>query len=107
MPQTRIRFNQTGTLYSPTMNDDGQLTLGSGTTISLAFWNRRTHEFAAQIGEVKKVDGNAFVPSGTSVSLRDRLLVAGELYEVVNAHEAHDDRNRIDHISLQLSLVSG
>ena len=105
--RTRIRFNQTGTLYSPTLNSDGQLTLGAGTSVKLAFWNRRVHEFAAQIGEVKKVDGNAFVPSGTSVSLRDRLLTAGELFEVVNVHTAHDDRNQVDHIGLQLSLVSG
>lgn len=105
--QTRIRFNQSGTLYSPTLNTDGQLALGEGATISLAFWNRKAHEFTSQIGEVKKIDGNAFVPSGTSVGLRDRLLVAGDLYEVVNVHEAHDDRNRLDHIGLQLSLVSG
>ena len=107
MTQTRIRFNQSGTLYSPTLNAGGQLALGAGTSISLAFWNRRVHEFASQLGEVKKVDGNAFVPSGTSVGLRDRILVAGALYEVVNVHEAHDDRNRVDHIGLQLSLVSG
>lgn len=107
MPQTQIRFAQTGTLYTPSLNSDGQLTFGSGTSIRCALWKTSRHEFVAQLGEAKKVDATAFVPSGTSVTLRDQLLVAGALYEVVNVHEAHDDRNRVDHVGLQLRLVSG
>lgn len=107
MPQTRIRFKQTATLYTPTVDTDGRTTLGAGTAITCAFWRTTRREFLSQIGETRVVDGTAFVPSGTSVSLRDRLLVAGALFEVINIHEAHDDRNRTDHIGVMLRLVSG
>lgn len=107
MPQTRIRFKQTGTLYHPTLNSDGQLARGAGTATSCAFWPSSAREFASSIGEATKVDGSIFVPSGTSIALRDWFLIDSVLYEVVNVHVAHDDRNRVDHIGAQLTQVSG
>lgn len=107
MAQTGIRFKQSGTLYRPTLNSLGQLTLGAGTAVNCAFWSTRIRQFVSQLGEAERVDATAFVPSGTTVALRDQLQVGSSFYEVVNVHEAHDDLNRVDHIGLQLRLVSG
>lgn len=107
MPQTRMRFKQTCTIATPTIGSDGRPTLGAATTVNCALWRRRFHDFVPTQGEVLRIDAVAFVPSGTSVALRDRLVEGGLGYEVVNLTTAHDDRNRVDHIGLQLQLVSG
>lgn len=107
MPQTRIRFKQSCTIATPSIGTDGRPTLGAATTVSCALWRRRFHDFVPQQGEAKRIDALAFVPRGTSVALRDRVVEDGIGYEVVNLTTAHDDRNRVDHIGLQLQLVSG
>lgn len=107
MGKSGIRFKQTGTLYAPTLNSDGQIALGAGTTVSCAFWTTRTNRFISQIGEVKLSDAFAFVPSGTSVAVRNRLDIGGSRYEIISVHEAHNDLGQTDHYGLALQLVSG
>lgn len=107
MPQTRIRFKQTCTIARPTVGADGRLTLGSATSVTCALWRTRKRSYVQQVGEAATVDAIAFVPSGTTVALRDRLVEGGLGYEVVGLTTAHDDYNRVDHIGLELQLVSG
>ena len=107
MPQTSIRFNQTATLQSTTIGTDGRPAYGAATSISCAFWRKRFNENIPQVGEAQRVDAMAFLPSGTTVSLRDRFVIGSLNYEVLSVTDAHDDRNRIDHIGISLALTEG
>ena len=100
-----IRFGKTCTLERPTVSSKGQAVGGAPTTVKCALWKRRLRAVIG--GEVTQVDAVAFVPSGTTVALRDQMVQAGERFVVMSVVPADDDRGRTDHIGLQLKLMVG
>jgi len=107
MPQTSIRFNQTATLQSTTIGTDGRPTWSGATSVRCAFWRKRFNDMIPQTGESRRVEALAFLPSGTTVAVGYQFVIDGLNYEVLSATDAHDDRNRVDHIGISLALTEG
>lgn len=101
-----IRYGKTATLYRMAEDSNGDLTV-SGTTsgVSCALWRRKFKRVVGGQGHVNQVTAVAFVPSGTDVQRQDQLLVAGEMFSVLNVLPGEDDAGALDHVGLELEDV--
>lgn len=99
------RFPHTLTLIRPTVGTDGDLTFPAGTTVKGALFRRRMKPVVAGVGEQVIVTAQAFLPAGTDVRLRDRIVRGTDRFQVLNVVDGEDDDGRTDHVGVELGYV--
>lgn len=108
---SRIRFNASGVVLRPTIDQSGDRVVpASGTGTRLSIWDWRHKGIIGGEGELASVTAIGFLPSGTDLRNRDVIsgvtIFPGKLYEVIRVVSAVDDRGRFDHVGAQLREVS-
>lgn len=103
-----MRFPQTVTLIRPTVGSKGDLSFPEGSSVKCGLWPRRRKQVLGGAGEVFEVTAVAFVPKGTDVQRRDRVVLASGQpggpgrFEVLTVIPAFSDRGTVHHIGLEL-----
>jgi len=101
------RFFMTVSVYHPTVQADGDLTMGAPTTgVRASIWDMRERQVLATVGELVTVNARGYFPFTAVLSERDRIVATdGRKWEVVKTISGIDDRGRLDHVGAYLRSV--
>lgn len=96
-------LNQTITIYNQSSYDDfGEVVVGSG-TLAKARVQLQMKQRILPNNAVITIDGVAYVPLGTSVSVDDKVTYGGTDYKVLAKYPVPDGQGNTNHIKLELT----
>jgi len=101
------RFFMTVSVYHPTVQADGDLSLGAPTTgVRASIWDIRAREIVGAVGELVTVTARGYFPRTAVLSERDRVVASdGRRWEVVKTISGINDRGVLDHVGAYLRNV--